>query len=282
MQWGVVTLPIDKNFPTKTRRASKGKPLGASGLQDGEPHVVVSADGLGRDPESRVYETILKALLGGTLKPGTALRERLVAESFGVTRGAVRKALLRLGAEGKLQLRPNRGAFVPDPSPDDVRTVYEARKALESGIVALLAKRIEPEQLAALDALVHLEQQARQEGRRDDSVRLAGNFHRTLAAFLGNSELAVLLHGMVARTQLFVSLFESPDAGVCTLDEHDDIVDALRRRDAHAAMQAMVNHLGCVERRVLQRSVRRERPDLKAILRTAAGLRGGEHEAAAD
>ncbi|MFO0458193.1 MAG: GntR family transcriptional regulator, partial [Burkholderiales bacterium] len=81
----------------------------------------------------------LKALLGGALRPGTPLRERHLAQAFGTTRGTVRKVLLRLGTEGKLELRPNRGAFVPTPSAEDVRRVYEMRRVLECGTVAMLA-----------------------------------------------------------------------------------------------------------------------------------------------
>lgn len=224
-----------------------------------------------RRSEEAVYEAILRALLAGRLRPGTPLRERLLAETFGTTRGAVRKVLARLGAEGKLVLHHNRGAYVPEPSDDDMHGVYDARKALEAGIVALLAGRVERPQLAAMEKLLAAERLAQREGRRDDAVALAGDFHLLLADCLGNPQLSTMLRSLVARTQLFVALFESSTLAACSLDEHDAILQALRRRDAGAALAAMIEHLDCVEERVLQHSARNRQTDVAAILRGAIG-----------
>jgi DNA-binding GntR family transcriptional regulator len=225
-----------------------------------------------RRSEAMVHDALLKALLGGALRPGTALRERHLAETFGATRGTVRKVLLRLGQEGKLELRPNRGAYVPQPTADDVRRVYEQRKVLECGIVGVLAERIGSvarERLAALDALLAAERRAQRAGRRDEAVRLAGDFHLVLVDLYDNPELSRSLRALVARTQLFVALFESAEAGACSVDEHDAIVRALRRRDAASAIRAMVGHLDHVERRVLARMPGARDMDVGAILRAA-------------
>jgi DNA-binding GntR family transcriptional regulator len=184
----------------------------------------------------------------------------------------VRKVLLRLGQEGKLELRPNRGAYVPQPTADDVRRVYELRKVLECGIVGVLAGRIESvgrDRLAALDALLAAEERAQRAGRRDEAVRLAGDFHLVLVDLYDNAELSRSLRALVARTQLFVALFESAEAGACSVEEHDAIVRALRRRDAASAIRAMVGHLDHVEQRVLARMPRSRDTDVGAILRAA-------------
>jgi DNA-binding GntR family transcriptional regulator len=220
-----------------------------------------------RRAEGDVYEAVLRALLGGRLRPGTALRERALAETFGATRGAVRKALARLGQEGKLALRPNRGAFVPEPSAEDVRRVYEQRKVLECGIVALLAARLERDRLAPLEALLVRERRAHRDGRRDEGIRLAGDFHLALVDLFGNDELSRTLRALVARTQLFVALFESAEAGACAVEEHEAVVRSLRRRDADAAIRAMLGHLDQVEQRVLARMPRPAEQDVSAILR---------------
>src|ERR1700759_5292177 len=93
-------------------------------------------------PDERVYAAITSALLHGKLAPGAQLVERELAAAFDCTRGAIRKALARLGAEGKLVLAANRGAFVPSPSVDDIRAVYRARQVVEAGIVAMLCGRL--------------------------------------------------------------------------------------------------------------------------------------------
>ena len=218
--------------------------------------------------EQSAYDAICKALLEGKLRPGMPLRERYLAEVFGVTRGAVRKVLLRLGQEGKLQMLPNRGAYVPQPSADDVRHVYEARKAVEAGLVAALASRITAEQLAHLRAHVRRERKAGRDSRRDDSVRLAGAFHVELVKALDNPELAEIVQRLVARTQMFVALFEPARDSGCAPDEHEAIIAALATRDGARAAGAMLQHLQQVHERVHQHINDREPPALGDILRS--------------
>lgn len=262
----VPRAPSTPRAPSKPRASATpralSKPRASGSAEDtGTPSI--------RRSEAMVRDALVKALLGGALRPGTPLRERALAETFGATRGAVRKVLLRLGEEGKLELRPNRGAFVPTPTADDVRRVYEARRVLECGTIAVLAEGLDRERLGPLDALLVRERAAQRAGRRDEAVRLAGDFHLVLVDLLGNAEVSASLRALVARTQLFVALFESADDAGCAVDEHDAVVRALRRRDAPAAIRAVSEHLRHVEGRVLARMPRPRQDDVGAILRAA-------------
>ncbi|XYI32333.1 Transcriptional regulator, GntR family [Cupriavidus oxalaticus] len=207
------------------------------------------------DAEQRLYRAISGALLSGKLRPGTALRERNLAEMFKTTRGAVRKVLALLGQEGKLDLRQNRGAFVPQPSARDVSEVYGVRKVVEAGLVAVLGAQLAGARgTAALDALtahVAAEEAAWRRGDREESVRLAGAFHLRLAELLGNPEVTDILRRLIARTQLFVALYEAKADSHCAPDEHREIVAALAAGATERAVAAMIGHLGEVEARVL-------------------------------
>lgn len=91
--------------------------------------------------DERVYDAITSALLQGRLVAGAQLVERDLAAAFDCTRGTIRKVLARLGAEGKLTLEANRGAFVPSPSAEDIREVYRARQVVEAGGLRRFAGR---------------------------------------------------------------------------------------------------------------------------------------------
>lgn len=219
--------------------------------------------------EESLYIAISGALLKGQLRPGTPLRERYLAEEFGVTRGLVRKVLLRLGQEGKLELHANRGAFVPQPSREQVLEAYQARKALEAGMLALLASNITSAQITRLKTHLQAERDASERARRDESVRLAGDFHLLLAELLGNAQLREMLERLVARTQMYVALFEPAQASDCAPDEHQPVVAALAKRDVAQAIRAMLDHLTQVEQRVLSRIESTEPPPVADILRAA-------------
>ncbi|MCA0326030.1 MAG: GntR family transcriptional regulator [Proteobacteria bacterium] len=230
----------------------------------------VAAGDAGGTAEDGLYRAISSSLLQGRLRPGTPLRERYLAEEFGVTRGLVRRVLSRLGQEGKLELHANRGAFVPQPTRDQVLDAYETRKALEAGMLMLLAASITPAQISRLRAHLEAERRASLLARRDESVRLAGGFHLLIADLLDNARLQELLKLLVAQTQMYVALFEPAQASGCAPDEHEPIVEALARGDASGAVHALLDHLTQVEQRVLSHLSHGQTP-VADILRSALG-----------
>ena len=158
--------------------------------------------------EARIYASITAALLEGRLRPGAQLVERDLAAAFSCTRGALRKVLARLGFEGKLVLEANRGAFVPSPSEDDVREVYRARQIVEAGIVTALCGALSAQDRRRLKAHVAGEKKALKEGRVDEQVRLAGQFHVLLTELAGGTELHGFVAQLVAKTELYKALFD--------------------------------------------------------------------------
>lgn len=271
-------MSLETSSVAPARRAKRASPRAAGEVvsdgreQAASPVESQSAD----DPHAaeNAYAAISKALLEGQLKPGTPMRERQLAQVFGLTRGAVRKLLLRLVHDGKLQSVPNRGAFVPKPSTEDIRHVYAARKAVEAGMVALLAADITPSQLATLRAHVCDERSVERQGRRDECVKLAGGFHLLLVEILANPELEAVVRRLVARTQMFVALFELPRDSGCAPEEHEAIVAALSTRGAAHAAATMLQHLTHVENRVLRSVGSKKRPHVVDILRAALAENG--------
>ncbi|WGF86358.1 GntR family transcriptional regulator [Marinivivus vitaminiproducens] len=85
---------------------------------------------------------------------GEKLSEYLIAEHYGVTRAPVRTAFRHLQAEGLLQIQPQRGAFVFNPAPAEIRALCELRTALEHEAVALAMARNRPGIVARLRALL--------------------------------------------------------------------------------------------------------------------------------
>jgi DNA-binding GntR family transcriptional regulator len=217
--------------------------------------------------DERVYGAVSKALLSGKLRPGTPLRERALAEALGCTRGAVRKALARLGSEKRLVLEHNRGAFVPNPSIDDMRGIYRARRIVEAGLVTTLFGNLSREQVASLRKHVQAEQKAFKEGRREDAVRLAGDFHLLLAEMAQSEELLSYIRRLISNTELYKALYDSAEAASCAPREHEQIIEALATgKSLDKALEVALEHLDELEQRVIAGAAAEQEVDLATLL----------------
>jgi DNA-binding GntR family transcriptional regulator len=99
---------------------------------------------------------VREMIITGQAEPNTPLRQRDLAERFGVSPTPVREALRRLETEGLVKYDLHRGATVIDGSFAPSEENYWVRAALEPFAARLAAARITAEELAALD-LIHAE-----------------------------------------------------------------------------------------------------------------------------
>src|SRR5882757_6789121 len=219
------------------------------------------------DPETdeAVYGAILNAIMEGKLKAGTKLAENPLAEIFGVSRERIRKVLHRLGAERRLEMIPNRGARVPRPTLEDVRSVYEAHRVLEAGVLAQLIRILDDTLLARLDAHLIAEREAAERLDRAASVKLSGAFHIHLVDALGNPDLSRFLRDLLSRSSVMVSVYEPATQSICAVDEHGAIVAALRARDVMRAIELSREHFLHVEGRLRLEKDASASEDLAAI-----------------
>ena len=110
--------------------------------------------------EQPIYDAVFEAVLDQRLAPGTRLTEGSLTELFGVSRTIVRMALLRLAHDHIVQLKPNHGASVASPTPEETRAVFEARRMVECAALPAAIARALPKQLDNLRALVGQEDAA--------------------------------------------------------------------------------------------------------------------------
>ena len=212
----------------------------------------------------RIVDSITTAIVERRLQPGTKLAEQQIADVFAVSRTVVRQALNQLSRDRLVTLEPARGAFVATPSVEEARQVFEVRRMIEGSMVRQLAAKITDTQVAELRA--HLRNERHAVGQADVSgrTRLLADFHVILARMLGNEVLASLVADLLSRSQLIALMYQSSHSAEHSQSEHDEIVEALERRDARAAARLMEQHLGSVERNL---HLDPRAPDLAAILR---------------
>src|SRR3954452_6965672 len=102
----------------------------------------------------RVLATLRQEIIAGRLGPGDRLVGRELAERFGVSRVPVREAIRALVAEGFVHFETPRRTVVRRLTPNDVRELFELRKAWEVYAAGLAAARATPQSLAELAELL--------------------------------------------------------------------------------------------------------------------------------
>lgn len=211
-----------------------------------------------------IVESVTTAIVERRLMPGTKLVEQQIADVFHVSRTVVRQALNQLSRDRLVTLEPARGAFVATPSIDEARQVFQVRRLIESGMVRQLAAQITDAQVGQLRAHLRDERQAVSRIDVPGRTRLLADFHVVLARLLGNEVLAELIADLLSRSQLIALMYQSSHSAEHSQSEHDDIVDALARRDGKGAARLMDKHLEAVERNL---RFDPRTPDLASVLR---------------
>ncbi|PBI88717.1 putative HTH-type transcriptional regulator YdfH [Variovorax boronicumulans] len=195
---------------------------------------------------SEISARIVEAVMAQKLAPGARLGEQPLAMLFDCSRTIVREALTRLAARGIVTVSARRGWFVIEPSQDEAREAFEARRVIELGLIRSTDK-IDKAALRQLKAHLQREKAALKESDVGHRSFLLGDFHVCLAECLGNTLLADTLRDFTARTTLIAMLYQSTHDAVQSCEDHVRIVAALERGDHAAAEALMAEHIGTVQ-----------------------------------
>jgi DNA-binding FadR family transcriptional regulator len=222
---------------------------------------------IGKRPvKDQISDKLAYMIHSGLLRAGDELpSERELALTLGVSRETVRCAIATLHAQRMVEVSQGARTRVLGPGPlplhDSVSTlgdlkhrsfeeVAEARVAVEGQVVWLAVQRIQPLQLARLEALL-----AEQETMLDDPVRFQisdHEFHETLYRACGNELLADVVFDFYcyALDQRRRAL-QRPGAIAHSVADHRHILQALKTGQPEHAVAATQQHLEQVRRTTL-------------------------------
>lgn len=192
-----------------------------------------------------VYRELRKRIFGKKLRAGQRLPEASIARDLEVSRTPVREALRRLANEGLVDFIPNLGARLVFPTPGEVQDAYELREYLECLAVKKAAMQIRPPDLYRLEENILEEEQAFAERHLDEYLRVNMTFHGIIAEASGNRMLFEFVGNVLSRIYVYMILFESFfdfDSNP-SLDEHRQILSALRQNDPDLAEKLIRTHV---------------------------------------
>lgn len=193
---------------------------------------------------AKAYRYVRTAVLSGEFPMGTVLAEGDLARALGTSRTPVRHALSLLLKEGLLEVGPRRQLIVRGFTPNDRREIALLREALEVIAVRHACSVVADEDLDQLRLLVLRQRRAAAASNQEACVDLDESFHLEIAEA---ADLPIL-YGLLSQLRGFVRVARvdverHPAVLAEVTDENDSIIDALERRDAEGAVDALIAHL---------------------------------------
>ncbi|HPI98133.1 MAG TPA: GntR family transcriptional regulator [Synergistales bacterium] len=199
-----------------------------------------------------VYEELKNLIITKELRPGQRIPEISMARQLNVSRTPVREALRRLANEGLVDLIPNVGAQLASPTKQDIQDAFEMRTYLECMAVRKAVKRITPVQICMLEEQILAEVKVFRERDLEKYLDVNRAFHMIIAEASGNTVLHEYLGNILSRTMVYMFFFESFfdfDTNP-SLEEHRQIVEALKARNEELVARIMEEHIMISEKQV--------------------------------
>jgi len=199
-----------------------------------------------------LYDRMRTAILDLDLAPGESVTERGLETLFQASRTPVRAALLNLQSDGLVQ-RVGRGWIVAPIDLAEIRALAEWRESVETAAVRLAVQRASE---ASIDALAALLDAARPAIGEDEGVQAGvqagSDFHVELARLSGNQFMTDAIADAMTRLSRTRWLeVRTDDARDRAWKEHRDVIEALRARDAEAAVRLVTEHIRGTNERLL-------------------------------
>lgn len=237
----------------------------------------------------KVANQILEMIQSGAYPPGTRLPgERELANRFEVSRVVVREAEISLEAVGQVEIKVGSGVYVREPSasstallpPVSAFELTQTRLLFESESAALAATVITDAQIEELEGTIARMAVAAHDTPDGDAADR--DFHLLIAKATGNAANVFLMENLW-RMRTEVEAVRKVYSAVCVNDashrvnEHAEILNALRERDPDTARAAMREHfarliealLDASEQQAIEEARQRSSANRERYLKTA-------------
>lgn len=195
----------------------------------------------------RVCKAIFQAIFERRLEPNTRLIENKLAKALSSSRSNVRQALLLLEQRKLVQIIPNKGAIIAEPSQKDAAEVFAARLCIESRILDTAIERVSAKDLKRLRSHLKKEKLAREEQQRHTLIYLTGKFHLLLAEIAGNLVFLDFLNQLIARSSLILEKYEIQGKNNCEDEDHSKLVQLIAGGERKKALTLLTKHLESVQ-----------------------------------
>ncbi|MGE7666671.1 GntR family transcriptional regulator [Ureibacillus composti] len=199
--------------------------------------------------EEYIYEEIRSAILKRKIPLDMHLSEEQLAEAFKVSRTPIRSVLKRLNYEKTIKIIPNKGAFINNPTSQEMEDVFQLRALLESDAVKYACRNATQQQLDELESLTYQEEKLYKEDHYDKAIQITSEFHHKIVCLMGNKLMEEYSKELINISNIYLAYHDHADkeSPLCP-HEHREIIKAIRNGDEGEAVQVFLNHFKTVKK----------------------------------
>ncbi len=191
----------------------------------------------------KVYDQLVEAIMSREVSAKDRLVQEKLAAELNISRTPVREALMRLEAEGVLEVTASGGFRLARMDQAEVRQLYQARAAIEGQAARILAARADPTTLDRLRNLIRKEEDLTNPSTRDYFIANR-RIHRAFMVEAKNKFLLEMFEMIWGRAMAFhlFSAIENVDISQ-SLGDHLNLVDAIATGDVTEAFETFTVHI---------------------------------------
>lgn len=204
----------------------------------------------------RIEKELRHLILTLALEPGQVVSEAALMKRYGWGRTPLREAFQRIAEQSLVQIVPRQGVIITPLSVFDFIAMMDAMAMVVGPAAALASQRLNTAQLEQLEQIVSQSNTAAEDKDFVTVAELDYEFHRILAEATGNRYLCDYLLRLHRSATRFNFAAWQRDADVApSMQEHQQIITALRERDSVQAHRVMLAHIQNARARVLGSSL---------------------------
>lgn len=204
----------------------------------------------------QIRDIILENIYSGNFKSGTRLREKELAEQFGVSQAPVREALRELEGLNCVVTVPYKGTVVKEVTVEDLAIAYGIRGELEK----MALEMVDAEKDIDIDHLLEIHAKLAEAINDEDTTvfaQLNVDFHRSIVE-LSDNEMLLKMWNQVSFPMFVKNSLDYTDANIKDLYvQHEPVIQALKEKDYLKAAELMKEHAEFIRRELMKSNIKK-------------------------
>lgn len=212
-----------------------------------------------QDRKAVLAEALRRRILSMDLAPGAVVDELALCDEFGLSRPPVRELLRQIAAEGYIELEANRAPRVAAMNHESLHSFYVAAPLIYVATTQLAATYASADEIEVLKAIQAKFRQAIEERDVENRVLYNDAFHLEIGKMAHNDYLMPSLRRLlIDHTRLGKIFYRHPTTDDMQRDleiaceQHEQMIEAIERRDAQSAGQLAREHMELSRRRMAE------------------------------